>query len=61
MKSTLEGNHSRITEAEKRINDVEDRMVKINEAERKQEKELEEMGTTSEMSRTTLNAPTLKS
>ena len=58
---TLEGIISGITEAEDRISEVEDRMVKINEAERKQEKELEEMGTTSEMSRTTLNAPTLKS
>ena len=46
MKSTLEGNHSRITEAENRISEVEDRMVEINEAERK--KELKEMRTTSE-------------
>ena len=37
IKSTLEGNNSRITEAEDRISEVEDRMVEINEAERKKE------------------------
>ena len=41
MKSTLEGTHSRITEAEERINEVEDRMVNINETERKKEKKIE--------------------
>ena len=35
IKSTLEGNNSRITEAEDRISEVEDRMVEINEAQRK--------------------------
>ena len=35
IKSTLEGNNSRITAAEDRISEVEDRMVEINEAERK--------------------------
>ena len=53
IKSTLEGTNNRITEAEDRINKVEDRMVEINEAERK--KELKEMRTTSETSRTMLN------
>ena len=38
IKNTLEGTNSRITEAEFRISDVEDRMVEINEAERKKEK-----------------------
>ena len=38
IKSTLEGNNSRITEAEDRISEVEDRMVEIKEAERKKEK-----------------------
>ena len=39
MKSkTLEGNSSRIMEAEDRISEGEDRMVEINEAERKKEK-----------------------
>ena len=37
IKSTLEGTN-RITGAEDRISEVEDRMVEINEAERKKEK-----------------------
>ena len=41
IKSTLEGTNSRITEAEDRISDVEDRMVAINEAERKKRKKNE--------------------
>ena len=59
IKSTLEGTNHRITEAEDRISVVEDRMVEINEAERK--KQLKEMRTTSETSGTILNAPTFKS
>ena len=35
IKNTLEGNHSRIKEAEDRISEVEDTMVEINEALRK--------------------------
>ena len=58
IKSTLEGPNSRITEAEDRISDMEDRMVEISEAEKKKEKKLKEMGTTSG---TMLNAPTFKS
>ena len=46
-------------EPEDRISEVEDRMVQINEAERK--KELKEMRTISETSGTMLNAPTFKS
>ena len=46
-------------EAEDRISEVEDRMVEINETERK--KELKEMRTTSETSGTMLNTPTFKS
>ena len=38
IKSTLEGTNSRINEAEKRISEVKDRMVEINEAETKKEK-----------------------
>ena len=38
IKNTLEGNNSRITEAQDTISEVEDRMVEINEAERKKEK-----------------------
>ena len=37
-KSTLEGTNSRLTEAEESISEVKDRMVEINEAERKKEK-----------------------
>ena len=59
IKSTLEGTNSRITEAEDRISEVEDRMVGINEAER--EKELKEMRTTSETSGTMSNTPTFES
>ena len=46
-------------EAECRISEVEDRMMEINEAERK--KELQEMRTTSETSGTMLNTPTFES
>ena len=59
IKSTLEGANNRIAEAEDRRNKVEDRIVEINEAERK--KELKEMRTTSETSGTMSNAPTFKS
>ena len=59
IKSTLEGTNSRITEAEDRKSEMEDRMVEINEAERK--KELKVRRTTSETSGIMLNAPTLKS
>ena len=37
-KSILEGTNRRITEAEDRINEVEDGMLEINEAEREKEK-----------------------
>ena len=59
IKNTLEGTNSRITEAEDGTNEVEDRMVEINEAERK--KELKEMRTTSETSGTMFNTPTFES
>ena len=36
-KSTREGTNSRITEAEDKISEVEDRMVAINEIEKKKE------------------------
>ena len=38
--NTLEGTHSRITDAENRISEVEYRMVEINESERKKEKRI---------------------
>ena len=40
IKNTLEGTNSRITEAEDTISEVDDRMVEINEAERKKEKRI---------------------
>ena len=57
----LEATNSKITEAEYRISEVEDRMVEINESERIKEKRIKEMRTISETSRTILNAPTFKS
>ena len=39
IKTILGGNNSRITEAEERIREVEDRMVEINKAEKKKEKQ----------------------
>ena len=40
IKNTLEGTSSRIMEAEDGISEVEDRMVEINETERKKEKRI---------------------
>ena len=40
LKNTLEGNKSRIMEAEDRISKVKDRMVEISESERKKEKRI---------------------
>ena len=47
IKITLEGTRSRITETEDTISEVEDKMVEINEAERKKKQESKEMRTTS--------------
>ena len=60
IKRTLEGTNSRITEAEDMKSDVEDRMVEINEAEKKN-KELKEMRTISDTSGIMLNPPTFES
>ena len=38
IKNTMEGTNSGITEAEDRISEEEDRMLEINEAERKKRK-----------------------
>ena len=43
------------------IMEVEDRMAKINETERKKKKKYKEMGTISETSVTMLNPPTFES
>ena len=60
--STLEGTNSGIIDAQDRMSEVEDRMVEINETERKKETRLKKkMRTTSETSGTMLNAPTFKS
>ena len=40
MKNTLEGINSRITEAEERINDLEDRMVEFTAMEQNKEKRM---------------------
>ena len=40
MKNTLEGNNSRITEAEEQISDLEDRMVEFTAAEQNKEKRM---------------------
>ena len=40
IKNTLEATNSWVTEAEYRISEVEDRMVEINETERKKEKQI---------------------
>ena len=61
IKDTLEGTNSRIMEAGDRINKVEDRIVEINEAERKNIKELKEIKKTSETSGTVPNTPTFES
>ena len=45
MNDTQEGAHSRITEAEAWINDLEDRMVDITAAEQNIEKKKKEMKT----------------
>ena len=58
IKSTLEGTNNRIIEAQDTISEMEDRMVEINEAERGEKKE---MRTTSETSRTILNASIFQS
>ena len=56
--STLEVTNSRITEAEERINEVEDRIIVINEAERKKRKRNEDNLRDSGIM---LNAPTFES
>ena len=40
IKNTLEATNSRITDAEDKISELDDRMVEINESERKKEKQI---------------------
>ena len=58
IKNTLEGTNSRIMKAEDSISQAENRMVEINESEKKKKNELKEIRTISETSGTMLNAPT---
>ena len=60
IKSTPEGTNSRITVAEDRIGEVDDRMVEMKQRGKKKN-ELKEMRTTSETSGTMLNAPIFES
>ena len=56
----MEGTYSRKTEAEDRISEVDDRMVEINETERKKEKRNKTNEDNLRASGTMLNAPTFK-
>ena len=59
---TPDNRNSRITEAEERLSELEDRVLEINEAEQEKERERErEMKTISETYGTTLNAPIFES
>ena len=57
MNKTLEGIHSRITEAEW-INDLQDRMAEITDTEENIEKRMKRNEDSLKTSGTTLNAPT---
>ena len=62
IKNTLKGTNSRIMEAEDRISGVEDRIVDINESERKQEKLIQRNeDNLRDTSRTILNAAAFES
>ena len=60
MKTTLEGISSRITEAEERISDLQDKIMEITTAEQNKEKTMKELRTLSEASGTTLKEPTFE-
>ena len=60
IKNSLEGINSRITEAEERICDLEDKIVEITTTEQNKEKRTKELRTVLEPSGTTLNAPTFE-
>ena len=59
IKNTLEGINSRITEAEERISELQDRMVEITATEKNKEKR-KKWRTVSETSGTTVSIPTLE-
>ena len=58
MKNTLEGINRRITEAEDRINDLEDRMVEITATEQNIEKRMKRNEDSLRELWATLNTPT---
>ena len=60
IKNSLEGINSRITEAEERISDREDKIVEITTTEQNKEKRKKRIETVSETSGTTLNTPTFE-
>ena len=61
IKNTLEATNSRITEAAGRISELEDRMVEINESERKKEKRIKRNEDNLSDLRTILNSTTFES
>ena len=60
MKNTLQGIHSRITEAEEQISVLEDKIVATIAADRINKKKRKEIGTVLETTETILNMTTLK-
>ena len=60
MKNTLQGIHSRITEAEEQISVLEDKTVATIAADRINKKKRKEIGTVLETTETILNMTTLK-
>ena len=54
MKNTLQGIHSRITEAEEQVSVLEDKIVETTAADRINEKKRKETGTVLETTETTL-------
>ena len=60
IKNSLEGINSKITEAEERISDLEDKIVEITVAEENKEKRMKRIENSPETSGTTLNAPNFK-
>ena len=61
IKNSLEGINSRITEAEERISDREDKIVEMTTAKQnKEKKKWKELRTVSKTSGTTLNPPTFE-
>ena len=58
MKNTIEGINNRLTEAEERISELENKMVEITAKEQNKEERMKRIENISETYGTTLNAPT---